>query len=342
MEALAGIQAQAMEAATLAIRPRSRVLTARDVTRARHDERSIVRTWAMRGTLHLLAAKDAGWMVALLGPIFAAKARGRRRQLGIDDALAERAGGAIRTLLEAGPMTRAELIAGLDARGIAFEPRSQGPIHLIALAAMQGVLCHGPDRDGVQTFVLVQDWIGERPPIAPATAARRLAERYVAAHGPADALDFAAWSGLPTAMAREAFAAAPPHHLPLSRESRARPSVRLLPAFDEYLLGYASRAFALSPALERRLQRGGGWIHPAVVVDGRGIGAWRTQRRGDRLDVIVEPFERVTAAIAAGIAAEVADLGRYLAIETRLAMAEGERFRSGRRPAGRRPPGRRR
>lgn len=335
--ALGGIQAQAMPAATLAVRPRSRGLIAGDVSRARNEERSIVRTWAMRGTLHLLAAADAGWMVALLGPIFAAKGRRRRRQLGIDDALAERAVGEIRRLLEAGPLPRDGVIEGLAARGIAFEPRSQAPIHLIALAAMQGVLCYGPDRDGDETFVLVTDWIGERRPIAPATAARRLAERYLAAHGPAGALDFAAWSGLPMAMAREACAAVPPPHPPPSRESQARPSVRLLPAFDEYLLGYAGREFALTPALERRLQRGGGWIHPGVIADGRGIGAWRTQRRGGRLEVLVEPFERITQAIATGIQAEVSDLGRYLAIETRLADS-----RNGRRPAARRRPARRR
>ena len=315
--AMGAIQAQAMPAAVLAIRPRSRGLTASDVGRALDQERSVVRTWAMRGTLHLVAAEDVAWMTSLLGPISAARGRSRRRQLGIDDALAERAVAAMRRLLAGGPMTRAELIQGMAASGIAFEGRSQGPIHLIALAAMQGLVVYGPDRKGKETFVLLQDWIGRARPVNPEWAARELARRYVTAHGPAEAVDFAAWSGLPIGMAREAAGAAAPQPSPIKGEGGSA-SVRLLPAFDEYLLGYASRAFAFSSELERRLQRGGGWIHPAVVVNGRGIAAWLMERRARRQEVAVEAFERIGPAIAAGIQAEVADLGRYLGVQIAL------------------------
>jgi winged helix DNA-binding protein len=203
-------------------------------------------------------------------------------------------------------------------RGIVFEARSQGPIHLIALAAMRGVLVYGPEREGEETFVLLEDWIGAHRPVSPEKSASELARRYLLAHAPADVADFAAWSGLPMGTARDAAAAEAPLPPPSPLEGKGEFSVRLLPAFDEYLLGYASRAFAFSPDLERRLQRGGGWIHPAVIAGGRGIGSWRGERSGRRLDVTVEALEPITAAFRSGIETEVSDLGRYLGLPARL------------------------
>src|SRR3954462_3593429 len=83
---LCGVQAQDVGAAPLAIRARSMGLVVEDVERALVQERSIVRTWAMRGTLHYLATEDVGWILALLGPGFAAGGRRRRAELGLDDA----------------------------------------------------------------------------------------------------------------------------------------------------------------------------------------------------------------------------------------------------------------
>src|SRR4051812_7085987 len=112
--ALRGVQAQDPVAAALALRVRSRGLDAQAVERARDHDRSVVWTWAMRGTLHLLAAADAGWILGLLGPIFAAAGRPRRVALGLDDELCERALAGMREILAAtGPLTRAELVRRL-------------------------------------------------------------------------------------------------------------------------------------------------------------------------------------------------------------------------------------
>src|SRR5690349_18128777 len=66
---ICGVQAQELPAAGLAVRARSVGLVAADVETARVEERSIVRTWGPRGTLHLLAVDDLGWMLPLLGPV---------------------------------------------------------------------------------------------------------------------------------------------------------------------------------------------------------------------------------------------------------------------------------
>jgi hypothetical protein len=92
--------------------------------------------------------------------------------------------------------------------------------------------------------------------------------------------------------------------------------VRLLPAFDTYLLGYRRRDLAVPLPLQRRLQRGGGWLHPAVIVNGRAVAAWSLRKSGSRRgQVTIEPFGPIRPAVRAGIETEVDDIGRFLALQ---------------------------
>jgi hypothetical protein len=327
-----GLQAQVLSAAALGMRARSSGLRERDVKRALTDERSIVRTWLMRGTLHVVAAEDLRWLVALLGPVFARGAATRHAQLGLDDDLKIKAVAALRQILsDCGALTRYELVDRLRGRGITLDPKTQGPIHLIALAAMLGVLCLGPERDdGESTYVLLDDWVPAAASPTRDVALAEFARRYFAAYGPATVDDLCAWSGIPMVEARSAVAGAraglrdvtiqgKPGFVRKDRLESATnlsvPQVRLLPAFDAYLLGYRRRDLAVPPALQRRLQRGGGWLHPAVVVSGRAVAAWSLRRSSRRAHVDVDPVERITRAVRAGIEAEVADIGRFLDLD---------------------------
>ncbi len=194
--ALCGIQAQDLPAATQAIRPRSAGLTAADADRARNEDRSVIRTWGMRGTLHLFAAEDIGWVLALHGPVFAAASRRRRAELGLDDDLSARGVRGVRDLLAIhGPLLRAQLRDYLAARGIPTE--GQATIHIIGYAALHGVLCYGPDQGGERSFVLLHDWVDRGPGLSQQASLSELARRYLAAYGPAGFEDFAAWSELP-------------------------------------------------------------------------------------------------------------------------------------------------
>jgi hypothetical protein len=324
-----GLQAQVLSAAWLGVRARSPGIELTDLHRALNEQRSIVRSWLMRGTLHVVAAEDFRWLLQLLGPVFVRAGTTRRAQLGLDDAVKSRGVAAIRRIVtDAGPLTRYELVDRLRKRGIALDPKSQAPIHLIQLAALQGILCLGPDREsGESTYVLLDDWVRAAPGRSRESALAELARRYFTAYGPATVEDIAAWSGIPMAEARSAVTAALPglrevmiHGRPgLVPNQRLEPlatpekvQVRLLPAFDTYLLGYRRRDLAVPLSLQRRLQRGGGWLHPAVVVNGRAVGAWSLRRSGGPGQVRVEPFGSLGAAIQRGIEAEVRDIGRFL------------------------------
>ena len=334
--ALGGLQAQDTPASRLALRPRGSGLDEAAVRRACNQDRSVVRLWAMRGTLHLVAAEDAGWLVALLGPVFAAAGRRRRLQLGLDDGVCRRAMAALPEVLAGGPLSRAELVGRLAAEGVRIDPGGQAPAHLVAFAALAGLICRGPDLDGDEaSYVLLEDWVGAGPSRDDEDALAELARRYLGGHGPAAPEDLAAWSGLPAGRARRAFelVAGELREVELAgrrlwaragaaatraRPRSGRPVVRLLGRFDDYLLGWRGRDLILDPRFARRIQAGGGWIHPAVVVDGRVAGSWRARRAAGRLDLTVEPFGRLPAGTRPALAAEAEDLGRFLGVEATL------------------------
>ncbi len=321
VKGIGGIQAQSTPAARLAIRPRSADLTAESVTRACNEERSVVRLWAMRGTLHMVAAEDAGWLVALLGPRFAAANRRRRLQLGLDEEVCGRGLHAMGDVLD-GPLTRAELVRRLAARGVKLDPRSQAPAHLVAYAAMNGLICRGPDLpDDEPTYVLWEDWLGQQRVLEPDAALAELTRRYAHGYGPADPVDFAVWAGIPLGQARRGFQLVADELEGWTATPAAVEScVRLLPHFDTYLLGYRSRDLILSPRFAKRVQAGGGWIHPVVLVDGVVVGIWKQQRTKDRLTVAVEPFEELDPQVLPALEAEVADIGRFLGVPSTLAV----------------------
>jgi hypothetical protein len=301
VRAVAGIQAQEPVAGALSIRVRTSGLTRADVDRALVEERSVVRLWAMRGTIHLVASEDAAWLVDLLGPIGLTGARRRLVQLGVPEADQTLAVRLVQEVLaEHGPLSRVELAGHLARAGITTE--GQAAAHLPALAAIQGLVCFGPPRGGKPTYVLRDDWLGSGLPRMPREqAVRELALRYVRAFGPAEPRDFAIWSGLPLRDARAGWEA-------VGKPRTAVPAragvTRLLPAFDTYLLGYRSRDFCVATEHARKVWPGGGIVRPTVVVDGRAVGTWR--RSGVKVELGPFPGEELDAT------AEVADVQRFL------------------------------
>ena len=245
---LAGVQAQDARAAPLAVRARGSGFGASAVEAALADGALVV-AWLMRGTLHLVAREDHNWLLALTAPRSRTMNARRLRQLGVDEARAERALGEIEATL---PTERADLAARLGCS------RRQ-TAHLLLRAALDGVCVLGA---------------GRRIVAAPRDGARgglaELGRRYLAAHAPADDRDLAAWSGLPLRDARAALAAAGPAGPP---DPQPLPP-RLLPMYDEYLLGWRDRSFAVPEALTREVHPGGGILRATAVTDGRITATW--------------------------------------------------------------------
>lgn len=326
---LGGVQAQAAPAARLAVRARSIGLTRHNVDCATERPPAVVRTWAMRGTLHMVPAADARWIVDLLGPRFVKAGERRRLQLGLDDDTCRRGVDAIQAVLtDSPPLTRAHLVERLADMGVPLDPKSQAPAHLVAYAALRGVICRGPDLpNGEPTYALLDSWVGTSSCRDRDNSLRELARRYLTGHGPATLADFAAWSGLPVRDARNAFAelgdelvevdTAGQRMVALAGTDLTPPATcppRLLGPFDPYLLGYRGRDLILEPAHAKRIQAGGGMIQPAVLAGGRVVGTWRLHRDAKRAGVVVEPFTTLPKGSREGLRAEADDIGRFLGV----------------------------
>ena len=204
-----GIQAQDMNTAPLQVRVRSSGLTSSDVIQALSQDRSIVRTWAMRGTLHLIPAEDHRWMTNLLGASSFSAGRGRRHQLGLDDrTLDEALTHSVDVLSTEGPLTRQQLAERLATYEIPVA--NQALHHVLRAGGFLGVIAHGPLLDGkTETFVAADSWLAgiERPELSREEGLARLASRYIRAFGPSTERDFSVWSGLPLRDARAGFEA---------------------------------------------------------------------------------------------------------------------------------------
>lgn len=286
--AFGAIQGQELDAACWALGVRSGAT--RDAVDRAFAGGEIVRSWLMRGTLHLVAPADLRWMLALLAPRIVARSARRYDELALDAGVLARATEVLRGLLagRAG-RTRGALLAGLDRAGI--DPAGQRGYYLLRHAALEGVICLGPIAGDEQRFVLVDEWL---PPTAPRdrdAALAALAARYVAAHGPATVEDFIWWSGLRAAEARAALAGAAVRRETIEGREywtaalppRDPPSPRghLLPAFDEYYLGYRAREGVLNADHARDVVSSNGVFRPIIVIDGRIVGIWRHAWRGD-------------------------------------------------------------
>ena len=337
VRAAGAVQAQDRLGWLLGVGTRSVGLTADDVERARNVERSVVRSWFMRGTLHLVAAEDFRWMLALLGEAMDAKALKRRADLGISPEDHARVLRFFRDdLAERGILKRTEVTEVLAAAGLPAE--SQAPRHLLRTASMLGVLCFGADQDGEESHVLIDDWLPEdqTPPVDPIA---ELARRYFSAYGPATAADFRWWTGLPAADSRRGFQAIADELAEVSVEgtrmwmipesaeqieqilSRPTESVRVLGPFDPYLLGYAKRELGVPDPLLKRINAGGGMIRSCVLIDGRLAGTWDRKRRSRELSVTVTAFEALSDEAQSQLDAEFAEIGRFLGTEVNWTLA---------------------
>ena len=326
------VQAQDYPAALWAVGLRTRGATQRTMEEALAAG-SIVRTWPLRGTLHLVAAADVRWLLALLGPGMVARSRRRMEQLGLAEPVLARARAAFARALEGGGRrTRPELRRALEDAGV--DTSGQRGYHLLRRCAVEGLICLGPRQGKQHTFVLLDEWVPLVQAVPRDEALAGLALRYFTAHGPATTRDFAWWSGLAAAEARRGVQAAAGGLLRTrvggatywsGAAAPARgprpPGVRLLPAFDEYLVGYRDRAAVLAPAHIRRVNAGGGLLGPTVALGGRIAGVWQRRIAGKAVAVEVRLFAPPGRGERDALEAAAAEYGRFLGLPAELTVA---------------------
>ena len=296
-ERLLAIQAQNPRGARLAVRARSRGVSAADIDRALTEERSLLITWCNRGTLHLVRSEDYPLLQQLTTPPLRTSNTTRLAQEGLDAAATERGLGVIERALSAdGPLTRTELAGRLESAGLPVA--GQAIIHLLFRAAIDGLVVRGPMAGRHHAYVLVRDWLPRPHPIPREQALAELARRYLAGHGPANERDLARWAGLPLRDAQAGLKAiasqlrsAPGGLVDLASRRRASPlpGPRLLGAFEPLLLGWNSCEPVLGEHAAHVVT--GGIFRGFALAGGRAVALWRLQGT----TVALEPFTELTS-----------------------------------------------
>ncbi len=304
---LGAVQAQDLPGALLSVALRVASPAPGQLTQA-FDTGQIVRSWPMRGTLHLVPAVDLGWMLSLTSARMIAGAATRRREVGItDQALNTGRELALAALDGGAALPRKELFEIWRTAGLLAH--SQTAVHLLGLLCQQSVLVLGPLAGREQLVVSYADWIPEPRHLDRPEALAELARRYLRSHGPATVADLTRWASVTLTEARAAIAAVRDEfdsltfdgvehlHEPglIARWQAHRDEVaqlRLLPGFDEFILGYRDRSFAVAHEHAGRLVPGNnGMFRASIVTDGQVIGVWRRGGTPKKPTIITEGFQ---------------------------------------------------
>jgi len=327
-----GIQAQVMSAAELALFTRVEGLSPQDVRSALWNERTLIKTWAMRGTLHLLSASELPLYVAARDWQAAPAWSNYFAASGLTPAQQEAFFSAVPRILEQGPMTRqqlAEAVAshtGIDQlRNLIVSANWGSPLKPFAY---RGELCFGPSQGQNITFVNPKTWIGSWQSFEPEQALKHIARLYLRTYGPATPEDFARWWGGKITQAKKLFksmgdeleevevedwrAFALRATLERMKNLEAVETIHFLPLFDVYTLGLGRGIEPLlAQAYKKLVFRPQGWISAVVLVNGSIQGVWQSTTHRQQIVVKVRLFSSHTSSTRKGIETEVERLSGF-------------------------------
>ena len=331
-----GLHAQVQSSAELQAWARVDGVTADDVREALWERRTLVRTWAMRGTLHVLSADDLPLYVAALRTHDRWWKGAWLRMIGHSADELRSILDAIHRSLGARPVTRERLTEKVSALAgpWARERMGSGWGEMLKPAAFAGSLVSGPPRGQNVTFVRPDRWLKAWVVPEPQEAWREIVRRYLRTYGPATREEFARWWGMQPATAGRILKASADEveeveiegwagwtligDVAAMRKARLLSPARLLPAFDVYVAGTRPEASLVDRRFEARVFRQAGWITPVVLIDGMVAGVWGHERRGPEVEVAVEPFGTPSAARRREVAEEADRLGAFLGAPARV------------------------
>jgi hypothetical protein len=336
--AICGMQAQVMSSVELALWARIEGLTPADVRDALWKQRRLVKTWAMRGTLHVLRADDYLRWQRPLGDYAHHTKPGWLQRGGLTpkelDAIVAAIGRALRRRF----LTREELadqvtrVVGTSEIGDILR---QGWGWMLKPAAFHGQLCFAPSVGTNVRFARPDVWLRRALWADSHSGWIDLTRRFLAAYGPATRVDYSRWSGAPLAHVDETLSSLGPAVTEISlagakawvltedvnelMAAERSESVRLLPAFDQYVIAASPHVQNLLSGRHRNdIFRPQGWISPVLMVDGRIDGIWSYQRNGRRLSVRIKPFVRLTRQVRDAVEVEAQRLAKFLGGELDL------------------------
>ncbi|MEZ5310311.1 MAG: winged helix DNA-binding domain-containing protein [Microthrixaceae bacterium] len=305
------------------------------------SRREILRTWPLRGTIHLIAAEDIHWMLKL-AESFAFKGVERRREfLGLTLEEAQAAVEILRSALDDGePVTRSRCVEILDDAGL-MKDRGHA-YHLLWFSSQMGAICIGPQEGKEQTFVSLERWVGRGVEMTRDEALASLAFRYFDGRGPVAAKELVRWTGLTAGDCKRAISLAGDRLVPVQTEfgemlvstgmaesigvdsvDAPEPDRRmlLLSGFDEYMLGYGDRSAVITPEGAKKVVPGNnGMFRPTIVDDGQIIGTWKRTVTKTKVKITLEPFAGLTKSQVGGLDRAAEEYGDFIGLPAQVEL----------------------
>ncbi|WP_233358757.1 winged helix DNA-binding domain-containing protein [Thermomonospora amylolytica] len=342
VRAMASTHAQVMSAAELAIAIRLDGATRQDVRAALWNDHTLVKTFGLRGTVHLLPTEDLPMWLGALAGLPQAPNNGLPEEARLTPGQTDEIIDAIGAILADAELTVDELTEALgDAVGSwAVEkvmpawqemwPRWRQITHL---AAHRGALCFGHNKGRKVTYTNPHRWLPGFTPLPPEEAHPALLRAYLWAYGPSTPARFAHWLNAPVRWAREVFEATELRQVEaegvpayVAADDTAEPAgppagLRLLPYFD----GYAYRVGNQPPELlypGRAAERVLPYNFQILIIDGVVAGLWHQKRSGRRLAITVEPLRPLTPAHRRELDEQAERVGRILEARPEVAIGE--------------------
>ena len=314
-----GIHAQVMGSAELQLAARVEGITQADVREALWERRELVKTWTLRGTLHIHPADELRLWTAARRAVVGEADHANDGLENVDEVVA-----AIGEALRGRQLTREELADAVVGR-VGTAPRERlasGWGYYLGDAAIAGLLCFGPPQGQKVTFVHPDDWLG---PQRLRGSRRRRCARWRAGTrrrtAPSPIASFGSGSVPASGRSLTSTSRDPPRPPPQPRQS-----VRLLPEYDVYVMGFRERDALVPPAVREQVKAHGKGRYegpagtPFLLVDGVCAGIWRRRKTAKRIELTVEPARRLTRAERAGVDAEAERIGAFLGLEPRLSV----------------------
>jgi len=325
------IQAQDYLNSLWAIGLRVKSATESSIEKAIADK-TIVRTWPMRRTLHFVPPVDVRWLLKLLTPRIIARSATLYRQLEFDEKLFSKCKKLFVKALQGGKqLTRNELYDILEKAKISTE--SQRGLHILCHLAQEGLICVAARKGKQQTFALLDEWIPTTKILTQDEALTELAKRYFTSHAPATIQDFAWWSGLTVSEAKKSVEIIDFYLQKETIEGRSyympgdMPAVKtrsqavyLLPDFDEYLVAYKDRSAALDTKYNKQVigASGNGIFSPVIVANGKVVATWKRTINKDTVLVQINPLIQLNEMQQGSVSRIIKNYGKFLKIKTAI------------------------
>ncbi len=284
----------------------------------------IIRTHLLRPTWHLVSSFDIKWMLELTAPRIKASLNSRHKDLGLNKSLIDKSNKIIINALEEnGELTRDYILSLFGKAKI--DTSGNRAYHLFLMAELEALICSGKIKGKKQTYSLFEKRVPSALSLTKESALKKLALIYFNSRGPAAVHDFIWWSGLSASDAKAALEYVKPALSSKSvnsteywfaEDSRAAKmnvdAVRLLPAFDEFMISYKDRTALFGNDKMNKAVSSNGVFRPAVLVNGKVSGIWKRTFNKDNVNVEIELFVNKTNRIKSLVQKSAYRYGKFL------------------------------